>query len=284
MAEIATQGNAGTQANGAVQPGAPAAPAPWYNDFSDPDLKGFTELKGWKHPSEAVKSYRELESLRGVPADQLLKLPKADAKPEEWNPVYDRLGRPAKPEDYKLPTVEGGEGFAQKMAPLLHSAGLNQSQVDTIAKGWNAHIEASVKEMEAAQAQREQVDLQNLHREWPGEVFDQRQEMARRAVREFVGPVAGDSEKTAEMLGKIEEAVGTASFLKLFAAIGEKVGESKYIGDNARPGNFGMTPQAARVRLSELRADKEWGAKYLKNPGGPEGQEFERLLHISSQL
>jgi len=127
--------------------------------------------------------------------------------------------------------------------------------------------------------------METLHKEWPGEVFNQKQELARRAVREFVVPLVGEKiagEKASEILGKVEDAIGTSAFMKLFAMIGEKAGvEDKFV-DGGRNG-FDMSPAAARARLDMLKLDKEWSGKVIANPGGPERQEWDRLIRIGAQ-
>lgn len=284
-APITPNGGAPANPNPAGTPAAPvAAPAPWYGDIADPGVKGYAELKAWKSPEDAIKAAQSAEKLIGVPRDELLRLPKdlTAAKPEELDAIYTRLGRPAAATDYKLPEIPGGEEFRGAMAPLLHSAGLNQAQASKLAEGWNAYMSQAVEAQQREQAQREQVDLNELHKEWPGEVYTQREEMARRAVREFVAPfTGGDQGKTAELLGKIEDAVGTGTFLRLFSGIGERVGEAKFVGSGASNSSFGMTPAAADARIKELMGDREWGRKVLDNPKGPEGLEWERLQKLA---
>jgi hypothetical protein len=270
------------QPNGGAPAAAPAAP--WYAEHvaNDPELKGYAELKGWKSPAESIKAARDAEKLIGVPKDELLRLPKdlAAAKPEELDAIYTRLGRPATAADYKLPIVEGGEEFAGKMAAMLHASGVSQQQAATLATGWNAYIQSTVEATEREQAQREQVDVNQLHQEWPGEVFDQRKEMGRRYVETLVRPIAGDD--TPEVLGKIEDAIGTAMFMKIFASGGEKLGEAPYVGDST-PGSRTMTPAAAHARIQELKGDAVWSKAWYNNPKGPEGQEFDRLSILASQ-
>ncbi len=278
----------GTQQGAAQQQGASTGTTePWYSSFQDKDLKGYAELNHWKDPEAAARDAREAQKLIGVPKEDLLRVPKdfGVAKPEEVAAVYDRLGRPKTAAEYKLPTVEGGEEFAGKMAPLLHTAGLNQKQVDVIANGWNSYMNEAVAAQDRAQEQQEQLDMETLHKEWPGEVFNAKQELARRAVREFIVPLVGEKiagEKASEILGKVEDAIGTSAFMKLFAMIGEKAGvEDKFV-DGGRNG-FDMSPAAARARLDMLKLDKEWSGKVIANPGGPERQEWDRLIRIGAQ-
>jgi hypothetical protein len=279
------QGQGVQPAGGATATASSAAPAPWYGELKDADLKGWADLKALKSPEDAIKYARDTEKFVGVPKDELLRLPKdlSAAKPEELDALYTRLGRPAAPTDYKLPVVEGGEEFAGAMAPVLHAAGLSQAQATKIAEGYTAFMNKAVEAQNAAQAQQEQVEVAQLHREWPGETFNQRQEMARRAVSQFVMPtVGGDRAKAEEVLGKIEDAVGTATFLKLFSGIGEKVGEGSFVGGDKPSQGFGMTPAQADAALKEKTGDREWRTRYLNNPKGPEAQEFDRLSRIAT--
>jgi hypothetical protein len=64
------------------------------------------------------------------------------------------------------------------------------------------------------------------------------------------------------LLEKIENAIGTKEMLQLFAKIGKGVGEDSFV-DGSRSTGFGMSPEAARVRIGQLKGDREWSAKYL---------------------
>ena len=270
---------------------APApAPAPWYGDLStDPDLKGYAELKAFKTPADALKHARQTEQFVGTPKDLLLKLPKpdADAKAHEeaMGEIYNRLGRPATPAEYKIPAIEGDEAsakFTETMKPILHGIGLSQDQAAKLKTAWDGYIQNEVKAADAARAQQEQLDLTNLHREWPGDVYTQREEMARRAVRTFVNPMVGaDQGKAEELLGKIEDSIGTAQFLKLFSSIGEKTGEASFVGDS-RPSGFGMTPAAAQAQLEAYKQDRDWTAAVLAKKQ-PQFGEWERLVTLGAQ-
>src|SRR3990167_6497041 len=86
-----------------VTPVTPEVPAgQWYDSFTDAGVKTHAVTKQWATPEDAVRSNLNLEKLIGVPQDQILKLPKADADAAEWNPIYDRLGRPKTAEEYAL--------------------------------------------------------------------------------------------------------------------------------------------------------------------------------------
>jgi hypothetical protein len=59
---------------------------------------------------ETAKAHQEAQAYIGVPKEQLLKLPKADAPPEEWDEVHARLGWSKNADDYKLDGLKLSDG------------------------------------------------------------------------------------------------------------------------------------------------------------------------------
>jgi hypothetical protein len=86
---------------------AAAGAKPWH-DGVDPAVKGFWETKGLKldNPRDfgvkLTEMYQGAERLIGVPPDRVVKLPAADAKPEDLRSFYERLGAPKEAKDYDL--------------------------------------------------------------------------------------------------------------------------------------------------------------------------------------
>lgn len=266
---------------------APAAPAPWYGELPDPELKGYAELKAWKSPSEAIKAAREAERMIGVPKDELLRLPKdlTAAKPEELDAIYNRLGRPAAATDYKLPEIPGGEEFRGAMAPLLHSAGLNQAQASKLAEGWNAYNTAQQQAFQQAEEQKAQLNIEGLRKEWPGALWPERTQLARNTIARL--GLTQEETTAMELAVGTSDQPGVATVIRALAKIGEvfkegSQGKEGFVdGNNASSRTFGLTPAAAHARLQELMGDREWGAKVLNNPKGPEALEQDRLQRIA---
>jgi hypothetical protein len=78
------------------------------------------------------------------------------------------------------------------------------------------------------------------------------------------------------MLEKMESALGTAEMLKFFAKVGKGMGEDAIV-EGSSSGKFGISPEAARVRIQQLKADPEWTAKYLSGNADAKA-ELERLM------
>lgn len=239
----------------------------WFDSFPE-EVRGTIQTKGWQSPADVVQSYTNLEKLLGADkAGRGLVLPKEDADPSEWNQVYDRLGRPKSAEEYKLPIPDGDTGeFAKVAAGKFHELGLTAKQAAGLAEWWNGQSAAMQQAQMESMGQNAEQEMAQLQKEW-GKEFDSNIEAARRATRQF-----GVGEET---LSKIENAIGTRELLKLFSSIGKGVGEDSFV--QGKGGGFGMSPEAARVRINQLKADPEWSAKYLSGNADAKA-ELERLM------
>jgi hypothetical protein len=232
-------------------------------------------MKGWKEPGEAVKSYRDLERLRGVPADRLLTLPAAlapeadeaarTAHSAERMKIYDRLGRPAKAEDYKLEFKDGGE-FAKAASTWFHELGLNVEQAQAIGKKFNAHNEAQAAAQVAAYESKVVEQQDAVKREWGG-AYEKNMSVASGVVKTF-----GFDKPVVDAL---ESALGWGGTMKLLHNIGKQIGEDRFVQGGSAHASA-MTPEEAKTRIGTLKADKEWVKRYTAG-GSAEAAELERL-------
>lgn len=245
--------------------------APQWYDALPEETRGLIQNKGWKDPQDVISSYSNLEKLLGADkAGRGLVLPKEDADAGEWGKVYDRLGRPTSPDGYKLPVPEGDTGeFAKIAAGKFHELGLSAKQAEQLADWYNTQTSGMMSQSEQGLLAQSESDMANLEQEW-GQNFDANIEASRRAVREF-----GFNEQELEAM---ERGLGTANMMKKFADIGKRLGESQFV-EGKTNGNFGMSPEAARVRISALKQDPEWTAKYLGGNADAKG-ELERLMKL----
>jgi hypothetical protein len=111
------------------------------------------------------------------------------------------------------------------------------------------------------------MEMQQLQQEW-GKDYDANIEAGRRAARQFGADEA--------ILSKMEGALGTKGMLQFFAKIGKGMGEDSFV-DGSGGGKFGMSPEAARVRVSQLKSDPSWVSKYLGGDADAKA-EMERLM------
>lgn len=224
----------------------------WWDNIQDADLKGYVQNKAWKDTTELANGYRNLEKLLG---GEKLPMPKGDTDAEGWTRVYDALGRPKSADDYKLPVPEGGNpDFAKAASAKFHELGISSKQANALAEWWNSTAQGQQEQMMQQSAAASQRDLDQLSREW-GAAYDENIQLGRQAAREF--GING------EMASKLENALGTKGLLEFMAKIGRGFTEHEFEGGRS-VNSFGMTPDAAKQRISALKADPDFAAKYIK--------------------
>ena len=76
---------------------------PWYETaVPDGPAKELFRAKKYANPSVVATSYAELERVNASRDDsKMVRIPDENAKPEDWNAVYEKLGRPKDPSGYK---------------------------------------------------------------------------------------------------------------------------------------------------------------------------------------
>jgi hypothetical protein len=221
--------------------------------------QGFVENKGWKSADQMLDSYQNLEKTMGVPADQVLRLPK-EGDSEGWGSVYNRLGRPEEPSGYKLNEVEvpdGGIDLTSNLREWAHEAGLSQEQTAKIYDNYNARLGEVTQEIQAQKAEQSAADEQSLRKEW-GNAWEENIAAGVRFRQRFGLDDA--------MVDKLEDALGLRGLLELSASIGRGLGEHSMptgAEDGGESLPFGMTPAAAKAKIADLTLDKDFMDQYM---------------------
>ena len=244
-------------------------PKDWIGALPE-DARGYVENKGWKEPGDVLKGYRQLEEFLGADkAGRGLVLPKDEKDQEALDKIYAALGRPEKAEGYGLTELMAKEetdpAFMSAMAETMHGAGLSKGQAQKLATAYQAHFNASrqaaveAHQSEVAEAERSLTAAEKEH--------------CRRGFR-FLG--LSNEEATA-----IEMYWGVTKAAKMFAKIGQALGEDKRV-EGTEAAGFGGSPDAAKSRLAELKADPAFRKRYLD--GEPEAvRQMDELFKRASQ-
>lgn len=216
---------------------------------SNPNIEKFTELDA------LAKSYINAVSMIGT---DKIPLPGKSATDEQWNEVYNKLGRPESADKYTLefktdvaPVDENViKGFAQN----AHKLGLNNKQAQGILEFYKSTLEGSAKEMavnmEAAQAEA----ANTLRSEW-GRAYDENLRKASAVAKTYLEPELLDTQlRDGSRLGD------NPKIIKAFANIANLLSEDKIIGTEA---DNVLQGRDIEKEIEELTSDKQ-GAYWNK--------------------
>lgn len=226
----------------AAEAEANAVPA-WAEGLDD-DSRSFIANKGWDKADnpvgEMLKSYRNTERLRGVNADQLVRIPEAgnEEQQAEWRA---RLGVPETAEGYGLEggQVAGQDFDASVVAGLAHSIGATPEQAQALNAGVTAFLEQTMQEQHDAQNARLSAEKVDLDKAWGPE-------LEANTLTAQKGFAALGYE--AEVIDALESALGYRATMELGLKFGQYVAEPQRGDTDPHVTNqpYGISTEQAR--------------------------------------
>lgn len=226
-------------------------PSEWFGGFPE-DLKGYVQTKGFKDPQILADSYRNLEKMVGV-KEKLVQVPD-DLGSAEMEKVWNRLGRPEKPDGYGFKSADAD--FDAWAKDTFHKSGLTSNQAKNVVDKWNSYVEKLNADMTQKTESENAQKIESLKKEWGG-AYDQNLNIAKGAAKQF-----GISE---EMIDAMEKSIGFEPVMKMLNSIGAKVGEAEYVGGgNGGSGSGILTPAQAKSEIASLTQDADFRSKLLK--------------------
>jgi hypothetical protein len=264
-----------TMAEGDPAPAPAPAPADakWFAGF-DAETQNYITQRGLadKDPSaaflEAAKAHREAQAYIGVPKEQLLKLPAADAKPEEWDAVYEKLGYSKNADDYKLDALKNADGTevdaATKDFIRAQAVDLKLSPA-AAAKFGEAYIKqasSGAAAQSATQLAEATRAMEALRQSW-GPNYEANKVIADNAYAAIMAAANFDQAKMSAAIQKLGETAGRAETMQMLLAVGLKLGEDKFVSGGGPSGGVRYTKETATARISELKADSAFVTRYL---------------------
>jgi hypothetical protein len=268
-----------------VIPVTPAVPTkPWYEGKLDSELIGHLQNRGLADKpldevaTNLLKGHLEAQRLLTTDPKNILKLPTKPDDKAGWDAIYQRLGAPAKPEEYKFDGIKFADGtdldeafiaFAREQAANLHLS------VD----GARAFTQALVKKMDADET-TENADKTAkltaakaaLQKNW-GQNFEANKFVASQAATKLG--------MSASEIAGLEGVVGYDRIMEMFRTVGEQMGEAIFVKGNNPGGGGIMTREQAVAKKAELMADAAWTTRYT-NGGKVELNEMMALSTIIS--
>lgn len=246
----------------------------WRGSLSE-DIRGeksFDVFKGdkWDEVGPVMaKSFLDSQKMIG----NSIRIPGKDAKPEDWNTFYNKLGRPEKPEGYayKRPQfvskdVQWDEGMEKEFINTAHQIGLNNDQVQKIIDWQGKYIEGR------AVSAREQIKttLGELKKEW-GPDYESKLILGERAVRQIGGDRLVDVLERTGLGNNID-------LVKAFAEIGNILAEDGLI-DGRIDGR--QSPEDIEKQIQTMMLDKTHPLNDISHPNHNAAvEELTRLNQI----
>ena len=205
-----------------------------------------------------ANSYRNAEKLLG---GEKLVLPKDATDQAGCDALYNKLGRPEKPDGYKIPLPEGSAGgeFEAWAKNTFHGAGLTQQQAESVGSKFNEMMAATIAKDEAESKQQAAQERVAIEKEW-GADFKANEEIAKRAVAALGKTVGIDGLD----LDKMEQAFGLAKSLKMMEQMGRlmKLDSDSFEGSNNPDRGVGVkSVEAARTEKDNLFKDSDFVKK-----------------------
>lgn len=237
---------------------------PWFDGF-EPELKDIITKKAWDKldPSTLAKtaltSYHTAEKLIGVPASEVLRLP----KPEDttaWEEVFTRLGAPKEKSEYKIGEMKFSDGdtlspeFVTYIEDAVHNARLRPDQASKVTTAFMQFLEHSEKASSDAELLTASQEMDKLKANW-GANFDINDRIATSAANKLG--------ITADNLTALKKTVGVSGTMEMLLNLGKAMGEARFITGEKEENNGVLSADQAQTRKEALMADTNWRARWF---------------------
>lgn len=256
---------------------------PWYEvAIPDGPAREVARSKKYAHPGVLANSYAELERINASRDDsKMIRVPDENAKPEDWNAVYEKLGRPKDINGYN--NVKWGDNAAPEMIEfgknLAFKLGLPPKAVEQImVTEWNTFLGKMDTAGTAKLKEEGDKAVADLRAAWKGD-FDANIAGGKRVLQAL--DRAGFTEAD---LAVVEKSMGIAPVLKMLGMIGRLSQEGKFM-DGSGPGTptdpASMTADQAKAEITKLSGDKDFQKTFLgaTEPGHAEAVRRMELLY-----
>lgn len=221
--------------------------ANWFGDFKNDELRSYVQEKKFTGPEQMAERYKNLESLRGVPEDRLLKLPEKMEGPEA-KVIWEKLGTPKDLKGYEFKE----EGQDPQLMAWARETSFKMNLTKGQAEGMvAAYQERDLNQMKASAEARNNARLQGqekLKKEW-GPEYETRLNIAKQGAKIF-----GYDQQELDILEAIR---GTEAVYKKMYERGVGVGESSFVDGGSQAATT-MSADQAQAEIKQLLNDKKF--------------------------
>ena len=229
-------------------------------------LQNFTSI------DDFVKSYLSAQRLVGA---NKVAIPNKMATDEDWEEVYSKLGRPAKPEDYKYSFSEEeiNQDQLKSFNETAHRIGLLPKQAERIIKFYNEmNTQAEVDNQKMFEVKQTEA-MADLKKEF-GPTYTKRLDQAKKLAVETLGNDMLNNTilKDGSRLGDSVEVI------KAFSMLADKLSEDEIIKGE---GTGYQTASEIEKEISELTED---GSPYWNKTHPNHAKTVDRVFKLREQL
>jgi len=232
-----------TQLSGDPKTETPEVNVDWKQGIPE-DIRADKSLESIKDIGSLAKSY--IHSQRLVGSDRI-PVPNKHATDEDWNAVYEKLGRPKTPGEYKYDIPENTNvdtASLNNFSDQAHKLGLLPTQANGMVKFYNEMVSQSIKDADTKALVSRENSTKELKQEW-GQAYDSKLSKAGTLAKSIVdkkllaAPMADGT-----MLGD------HPLMIRAFAMLSDKMGEDNIVQAS---GPAYLTPSQIDKQIGELQ-------------------------------
>lgn len=219
------------------------------------DIRGEPSLKNFTNSGDLAKSFIHAQRMVGM---DKIPVPGKHSTEDDWQVIYDRLGRPSDPNEYAFEnsSFQADDPGVAEFKKVAHAAGLNPSQANKIMQFYDGLQQSSAETVNAnEQKVREESELE-LRKDF-GLAFDKKVQQADDVFQKFFPNEMKDVKlANGNLLGN------EPIFIKALAKLADNFSEDSMQSEN----DLTLTPDDAQKEIDKLMSP---GTPYWdkKHPG-----------------
>jgi len=234
----------------------PETSTDWKVSLSD-DVKADKSLENIKDINALAKSYIHAQKMVG---SDKIPVPNKYATEDDWNAVYEKLGRPKTADGYKFDLPQDkqvDEVSLKEFSSQAHKLGLLPNQAQGMVKFYNEITAKSLQDADSKALAARETSTKELKQEW-GQAFDQKVSQAATLAKSV-----GATELLDTNLEDGTKLGDHPVMIKAFAELANKMGEDSIVQAS---GPTYLTPNQIEKQIGELtQTDSAYWDKHHPN-------------------
>ena len=219
------------------------------------DVRGEPSLKNFTNPGDLAKSFIHAQRMVGM---DKIPVPGKHSTEDDWQVIYDRLGRPSDPNEYAFEnsSFQADDPGVAEFKKVAHAAGLNPSQANKIMQFYDGLQQSSAETVTANEQKVREESEQELRKDF-GLAFDRKVQQADDVFKKFFPNEMKDVKlANGNLLGN------DPVFIKALAKLADNFSEDSMQSEN----DLTLTPDDAQKEIDKLMSP---GTPYWdkKHPG-----------------